>query len=188
MTKKIILFGDSITGGYVNHENTDILDRLATQHLSNMGFPGYEFINMGVNGETSRDGLKRAAEVAEQDSKFVVIFFGDNDAVDQHVSPQEYQENLEKMIEKIGGAKVILLSPGYIRVMDQTVLEVYVAAAKNAAGDEATFLNLYHHMTVYPGKNEFLQSDGLHLSELGYDLLSSLIARDIKIKLLAEQN
>lgn len=184
---KIVLFGDSITGGYINHENTDILERLTAQHLSNMGFPGYTFINQGVNGQTSRNGLARVAEVSAEDAEIVVIFFGVNDAVDQKVTLQDYQKNLAKMIEQIGSDKIILVSPSYIRIMNQDILKAYVAAAQAAAGAETAFLNLYQHMVVYPGKNEFLQSDGLHLSETGYDFLSALIARDIKIKLLAKE-
>lgn len=183
---KIILFGDSITGGYLNRENTDILEGLTSKHLSNMGFPGYTFINKGVNGETSRNGLARVGEVIQEDAEIVVVFFGDNDAVDQRISVPDYQKNLSAIIERIGSEKVLLVSPSYIRIMDQKILEEYVAAAQEAAGNMVHFLNLYQHMVAYPGRNDFLQYDGLHLSEDGYDFLSALIARDIKFKLVKD--
>lgn len=178
--KKIVLFGDSITGGYINKENTDILERLTAKHLSNMGVPEHTLVNLGVNGNTSRNGLARVSEVLREDADIAVVFFGDNDAVDQKISVSEYKENLTRIIQQIGRKKVQLVSPSYIRVMDQEVLEDYVTAAGSAAGEDTAFLDLYHHMKVYPGRNEFLQYDGLHLSEAGYDFLAALIAGEIR--------
>ncbi len=37
----------------------------------------------------------------------------------------------------------------------------------------------------YPGVDEFLQEDGLHFSEYGYEFLAALIVREIKGKLMA---
>ncbi|MDH6363881.1 lysophospholipase L1-like esterase [Enterococcus sp. PF1-24] len=186
--RKIVLFGDSITGGYLNYQNSDILTEMTAKHLSNMGFPDNQWVNHGVNGETSRDALRRLATIAAENADLVVVFFGDNDIIDEKVAVAEYQANLQKIVEQLGADKVLLVGPTYIRSVDQSLLQQYVAAAEAVGKETVSFLNMYQHMTVYPGVNEFLQTDGLHLSEAGYDLLSSLIARDLKVKMLKDSN
>lgn len=186
--KKIVLFGDSIIGGYLNNKNTDITERLVGKHLADMGFPGYTFVNLGVNGDTSREGLVRVDQAVEEAGDFVVVFFGDNDLVSDRVSVAAYQEFLEKIVAELGGKeKVILVGPSYIKTVPEEKLAKYVVAAKQVGENALSFIDLNHHMKVYPGHDEFLAEDGLHLSEAGYDFFTALIARNIKNYLLTQQ-
>ncbi|WP_265455980.1 SGNH/GDSL hydrolase family protein [Enterococcus sp. HY326] len=188
--KKVVLFGDSITAGYLDNQNTDIVEKLAAKHLADMGFPGYVFENYGVNGDTSVDGVARLAEVkkAAEDAEFVMVFFGDNDLTNQKVAVADYQANLEKIVAELGAAKkVLLVGPSYVKTVSEAVLAQYVAAAK-AVGEKAlSFIDLNHYMAAYPGRDQFLAEDGLHFSEEGYDFFTALVARDIKEYLLAQQ-
>lgn len=49
-------------------------------------------------------------------------------------------------------------------------------------------VDLNHAMTVYPGSDEFVVSDGVHFSQDGYELVTSLIAVDLKSRELAKSH
>lgn len=189
--KKIVLFGDSLMTGLQAGETTDLLDNYTKDSLAGMGFPDYQIKNLGVRGDSSVDGLQRVAEAVAEKPDYIAILFGDNDAISQVTTPEEYAANLEKIISAFDSEKVIVLSPTYLDMAlrtegDNERQQVYVAAAeKVAAAKGVNFINLYHHMTVYPYPDEFLQADGLHPSDEGYHFIGALIARDIKNKLLA---
>jgi hypothetical protein len=48
-------------------------------------------------------------------------------------------------------------------------------AQEVGAAHNLPVIDLYKAMTVYPGTDEFLQADGLHFSQVGYELLGALI-------------
>ncbi|MGK0606135.1 SGNH/GDSL hydrolase family protein [Enterococcus gilvus] len=191
--KKIVLFGDSLLAGVMNGETSDILDTYIIDELTEMGFPGYSIVKLGKRGETSSDGLARVEEAVDAEGDFVVISFGTNDSLTHENSLEAFGENLKEMIESFDASKVILLTTGYINTAvytagDNERQQLFAQMAKMVAAESGVnVINLYHHMTVYPKPNEFVQSyDGLHPSEEGYHFLGALIARDIKEILLAE--
>ena len=114
--QKIIFAGDSITDcdGYVSY----ISSILWAEH------PEWKInvINRGISGNTSRDLLNRyERDVLEHSPDIVSIMIGINDVwrrfddplAAEHLSSQEYKDNLTKMITQAidGGAKVVLMSP-----------------------------------------------------------------------------
>ncbi|MDT2677618.1 SGNH/GDSL hydrolase family protein [Enterococcus dongliensis] len=191
--KKIVLFGDSLLAGVMKGEPSEILNRYILDELTEMGFPGYEVVNLGKRGESSTDGLARVDEVVEAQGDFVVISFGTNDSLRQKNTVEVFGENIKEMIESFDASKVILLTTGYLNTAiitmgDNNRQQRYVQKAKQVAEDiGVNVIDLYHHLTVYPKPNEFIQTfDGIHPSTEGYHFLGALIARDIKEKLLAE--
>ncbi|MBO0451374.1 MULTISPECIES: SGNH/GDSL hydrolase family protein [Enterococcus] len=191
--KKIVLFGDSLLAGVMNGETSNILDKYILDELTGMGFPGYELVKLGKRGESSSDGLARVNEAVEAEGDFVVISFGTNDSLKQKNTVEAFGENIKEIIESFDASKVILLTTGYINteilpIGDNDRQQVYVEKAKQIAEEVGVnVIDLYHHMTVYPKPNEFVQTfDGIHPSNEGYHFLGALIARDIKEKLLAE--
>lgn len=191
--KKIVLFGDSLLAGVMKGEPSEILNRYILDELTEMGFPGYEVVNLGKRGESSTDGLARVDEAVEAQGDFVVISFGTNDSLRQKNTVEVFGENIKEMIESFDASKVILLTTGYLNTAiitmgDNDRQQRYVQKAKQVAEDiGVNVIDLYHHLTVYPKPNEFIQTfDGIHPSTDGYHFLGALIARDIKEKLLAE--
>ena len=191
--KKIVLFGDSLLAGVMKGEPSEILNRYILDELTEMGFPGYEVVNLGKRGESSTDGLARVDEAVEAQGDFVVISFGTNDSLRQKNTVEVFGENIKEMIESFDASKVILLTTGYLNTAiitmgDNDRQQRYVQKAKQVAEDiGVNVIDLYHHLTVYPKPNEFIQTfDGIHPSMEGYHFLGALIARDIKEKLLAE--
>ncbi|GAA2914940.1 SGNH/GDSL hydrolase family protein [Enterococcus pseudoavium] len=191
--KEIVLFGDSLLAGVMNGETSDILDKYILAELTEMGFPGYRIVKFAKRGETSSDGLARIDEAVEAEGDFVVISFGTNDSLKQGDSLETFGENLKEIIESFDASKVILLTTGYINTDiypkgDNDRQQLFAQKAKMVAAESGVnVIDLYHHMTVYPKPNEFVQqADGIHPSKEGYHFLGALIARDIKEILLAE--
>ena len=129
----------------------------------------------------------------EAEGDFVVISFGTNDSLKQKNSINLFGENIEQMLRSFDAAKIILLTPGYLNTKirtdgDNERQQIFAERAKQVAEVMGVdVIDLYHHMTVYPEPNEFVQAaDGIHPSMEGYHFLGALIARDIKEKLIAE--
>ena len=181
---KMVLFGDSITAGYTKKEITAKLTCRMSEY-----FPKADIINAGIPGETTEDGLKRIeAHVLKYKPDIVVIFFGANDAArHKFVSLDRYQRNLEEMIRLIGQEKVVLVSPPYtnqlLRHTDRPLerLMLYRDVTKKLAKKyHLPYVNMMTSMMAAPDPNVYLQKDGLHFSNKGYDLLAKEMARAIK--------
>jgi lysophospholipase L1-like esterase len=184
MTKKVVLFGDSITAGWeAPHERTILAD-LVKHYLAEVGKTDVEVVLKGVPGEDTEDGLARLEDVASVDADFNIILFGANDAGSHHaITPAEFEENLVAFAVKLGLEKTILVTPPYHndavgdnRRSNKFIEEYREKTISAAAKIGAPVIDLYHQMTVYPAPNEFLQDDGLHLSQDGYELLASMYA------------
>lgn len=183
--RKIILFGDSLTAGYKDGMITDLLTAPIQRQ-----FPENEIINAGIPGDTTRDALQRIENhVLRYSPDLVTVFFGANDsAVYRDVTVEEYEQNLRVMIDKISSDKVLLISPPYIsqklRGEDHpfSILEKYVNVTKNLAKEyQLDYLDLFQEM-LRDDSDLWLQNDGLHFSEYGYDQFQELICEKLKNK------
>ena len=100
----IIAFGDSLIEGVGASEGNDFISLLSREI-------GQPIINVGISGNTTRDGLKRIGkDVLSKDPKIVLISLGGNDYL-KRVPKDETFENLENIITQIQnkGAVVLLL-------------------------------------------------------------------------------
>lgn len=189
---KIAIFGDSIS--------TKIEMKNLTEHfLRYMRFPG-EVELFAVSGEDTQDALKRLDTVVAAQADYNYIFFGANDAADHHnVSPEQFATNLTTFVTALGADKTSLVTTAYVN--EKAIAEThempgrsnanvakYVAAAKAVAEKTgAKIVDLNHAMTIYPGSDEFVVADGVHFTEVGYELVTSLIAADVKSRELAKK-
>ena len=101
---RIICFGDSLTScGGENGRYSDILqDR----------FPGHEFINAGIGGETFVDARVRLqADVLAQAPDVVVIAFGANDWWQDERPVAQWGDDLDYLVREIKaiGAQIVVL-------------------------------------------------------------------------------
>lgn len=180
---KILLFGDSITAGYMDGETTMLYNNALSDFLLKRGIKAACY-NAGVPGETSADGLRRAKRVAGYPYDIVLVMFGVNDAADhRYIERMHYLENLKKIISYFQKEKLILVSPSWV---DETLhperpdkrLRAYVAAARKAAEmSGVAFVDLYQAMQ--PAPKQYLQPDGMHFASAGYLLLAKIIGKKI---------
>ena len=188
---KVAVFGDSISAKIEMKNWTE-------DFLKRMGFPG-EVVLFAVPGEDTHDALKRLDQIVAAQADYNYIFFGANDAADHHeVTPADFAANLTTFVTALGADKTSILTPAYVN--EAAIAEThdmpgrsnanvaqYVAAAKAVAEQTgAKIVDLNHAMTVYPGSDEFVGADGVHFSQDGYELVTSLIAVDVKSRELAK--
>ena len=89
----IVCFGDSVTRAYVPFLESE---------LKGTRYSNYKIINEGIDGNTSRDALERIEEILTYKPEVVILGFGMNDcARDSNISPEEYKENMSKIISEL---------------------------------------------------------------------------------------
>ncbi|WP_397536931.1 GDSL-type esterase/lipase family protein [Rummeliibacillus pycnus] len=183
---KIVCFGDSITAreeGYPKPMLTTMLEQKLTEHL---------FINAGVRGDTTVTAVERLEnDVLKRNPDLVTILFGANDsAAHKLVRLEDYEENLRFFVKKIGAKKVILISPAPV---DEALQPHRSNARIKAYGDTVkkisdeigcNFIDFFSALYERSNYREILigiKNDGLHFGEEGYQLLSNMIAKEIRI-------
>ena len=100
-------FGDSLMAGYQLGPNQSFPDRLQAA-LQAKGYD-IEIANAGVSGDTTSGGLARLDWSVPDDTDFVILELGANDAL-RGISPELSRENLDAMIARLKekGIDVIL--------------------------------------------------------------------------------
>ena len=104
----LVCFGDSITAGYgVDPELTYPADM--QRDLDAAGYH-YRVLNMGVSGETTKDGSARVGQVLARRPDWVIVEFGGNDGL-RGLPIADSQKNLLTIVSTLraGGAKVLLV-------------------------------------------------------------------------------
>ncbi|RHW51229.1 lipase [Bombilactobacillus bombi] len=181
--KKIVLFGDAILGG-VHHERvTDCF----TNRIQN-AFADAQIINCSIPGHKTSDALTHfQRDVVNLQPDIVVLFFGANDILTTNeMKPGYFTNNLSHMITEIGPQKVVLVSPPYVdyhKHPDRSwprQLQFALAAEQMAKSYHLPFVNLLDAMQAQKQPEQYLQADGLHFNESGYDLLERLLVPAIK--------
>lgn len=117
---RVVTFGDSTTAprGKVTVYTARIQEK----------FPGVEFLNKGIGGNTTTMAAKRlAADVLAHRPKVVVIQFGINDAAvdlwktppatESRVSLEDYEKTLRSFVTQLReiDAKVVFMTPNQVR-------------------------------------------------------------------------
>ena len=161
----IVCFGDSLTAGYgaaPGHAYPDYL----LEDLSAHGYR-YHVVNMGVSGNTTKDGVDRLKDVLAIHPAVVIVEFGGNDGL-RGLPITQTRTNLDLIVSTLlkSGAKVVLagitLPPNYgsdyIRQFDET----YQLLARKYHIPMLPFLlkNVYN----IPGD---MQQDGIHATAQG---------------------
>ncbi|MDN4073730.1 GDSL-type esterase/lipase family protein [Fictibacillus terranigra] len=180
--KTLVCFGDSIT----SKEKSDDGSLRLTSRVR-LSLQKWNVINAGVPAETTRVALTRFQEdVLRHNPDLVTILFGANDASSHRlIEVEEYKNNLEYMIEKLGPSKVILVSPSPVNERFQHArsnegLKHYAKAVRELAKKYNThFVDLWAEMI---GKDycQMLNEDGLHFNKKGYKLLADLVIQKME--------
>ncbi len=114
---RIVFLGDSITSAEWVHPNwREIIEYVLKSELELMDPENWKnaywkirFINMGLNGATTRDFLDYSNEVVEYKPDLVIFQTGDNDK-GQNISDHEKLNNINYIRSKFGnaGIKIVL--------------------------------------------------------------------------------
>lgn len=170
----VVCFGDSLTAGY----GVDADESYPTRLQADLDHDGYRYrvVNMGISGETTKDGLSRVDRVLAVKPAVVLVEFGGNDGL-RGIPVANSRANLDAIVARLqtAGIKVMLagitlppqFSAAYIKDFDQT----YSLIAKKYSVPLYPFLL----KDVY-GVAGSIQPDGIHPTAQGCRQVAKNIA------------
>ncbi|SEB43783.1 acyl-CoA thioesterase-1 [Terriglobus roseus] len=174
----IACFGDSLTAGYgVDVESSYPAD--LQRDLDSAGYR-YRVVNMGISGETTKDGLARVDRVLAMKPAVVVVEFGGNDGL-RGVPVASSRSNLDSIVSKLqnSGTQVamagITLPPQYSQPYIKSFNETYTVLAKKHKVPLLPFV--LQGVYGVPGS---IQQDGIHPTAQGCKQVSRNIFGLIK--------
>ncbi len=197
---RIVFAGDSVTDmGSTNPVGEGLFDNVGRSYVrivENMLATWYPDVfirvtNSGIGGNTSRDLLKRFdRDVVELKPDWVSICIGINDVWRQfdspaitssHVSPEEYEQNVEEMILKVKDnvKGVFILSPYIIEPNSEDMMRArmneYVAIAKKLADKHGCkfidFQKMYEDYCKIR-HSSYIAWDRIHPNQIGATLMA----------------
>ncbi len=179
----LVCFGDSLTAMEESRDGYERLTPRLRKQLSE-----WTIVNSGISGETTRAALARLQEdVLRHSPDLVTILFGSNDASEhRRINLQEYERNLEIMIDRITPKKTILISPPPVIEASQEKrrnkeLERYAQVTRKIANKRGCyFIDLWNYFLQNDLYKKMLVNDGLHFNERAYLFLSELVIDQIK--------
>ncbi len=186
MDKTICIFGASSTWGAWDYEKSGWANRLRL-FLDSENYDIFTY-NLGVSGDTTNELLKRFDVEAEARQPTLIIFsIGDNDSIyiksqnKQMVSLQQFEKNLQKLIDKAKKFTNIIIFLGCKKVDELKTTPIpwgtdYYYTNKNLSLynqkiKEVSNKNKVHYLEIFDLlKNEDFE-DGLHPNPQGHQKL-----------------
>ena len=161
----IACFGDSLTAGY----GVDAADAYPSRLQILLDKAGYHYrvVNLGISGETTKDGLARIDRVLALHPAVTVVEFGGNDGL-RGVPVASSRANLDSIVEHLrsGGTQVamagITLPPQFGQTYIQQFNETYHVIAKKYSVPLYPFL-----LQDVWGISGSIQQDGVHPTAQG---------------------
>ena len=121
-TKKLLIFGDSISAGYGIKESENWV-ALLTDKLNENSKINYILINSSVSGDTTSGGLNRLKWLLEKkDTDIAIVCLGANDML-RGIKPNLIKQNLNQIMEILKEQKVTVLLAGMLA--QETFGEMY---------------------------------------------------------------
>ena len=161
----IACFGDSLTAGY----GVDAADSYPSRLQALLDQAGYHYrvVNLGISGETTKDGLARVDRVLALHPAITVVEFGGNDGL-RGVPVASSRANLNSIVDRLrnGGTSVALagitLPPQFGQAYIQQFNQTYHLVANKYSVPLYPFLL----QDVY-GVSGSIQQDGVHPTAQG---------------------
>ena len=161
----LVVLGDSLVAGYELGPGEDYPAQLEAA----LGDAGYQvaIANAGVSGDTTSGGLARLDWSVPDDTDFVILELGANDAL-RGVSPDLTRENLDAMISGLKARGIDVILAGMLAPPNMG--DDYAAAFNPIYPDLAE----KHDVTLYPffldgvtAQEDKLLADGMHPNAVG---------------------
>ena len=173
-SKKIIVFGDSLTAGYGLDDVKNAFPGLIQDKIDSL-YLGYTVINSGVSGETTSGGINRIDWVLNEEPDIFILELGANDGL-RGVQLEQTKENLQGIIDavkkKYPSAKIVLAGMQLPPNMGQT----YTTEFKNifpALAEKNNISLVPFLLDNVGGVASLNQSDGIHPTEEGHKILAA---------------
>lgn len=164
----ILAFGDSLTYGFGASSESSYPAIMQSK-------TGIRVINAGVNGELSREGLKRLPKFLKQKPDLVILCHGGNDIL-QNLSKEQLKINLLEMIRQIkkSGSEVLLVGVPDFSVIGFDTLSIYDDVAKESG------VMYEDEVLRYIELHRALKSDYIHPNDKGYEMMADTFIKILK--------
>jgi acyl-CoA thioesterase-1 len=177
--KVLVVFGDSLSAGYGLEPGQSYPDDLQKK-FDQLEYP-WRVVNLGISGDTTEGGVARMDTATSLKPAIVLLELGGNDGL-RGLPLAITRKNLATMIQTFqkAGARVVLAGmtlppnygPDYIRDFQKIYKDL---AAK-------------YHLTLIPflladivtPDLRYLQSDGIHPTAAGAEIVSGTVLRALK--------
>jgi lysophospholipase L1-like esterase len=174
--KNLVLFGDSMLGCF----GTNLIKKLESS------VDDLHVHNCAVGGATTEDGLRKVKYIASLKPDIVLLSFGINDIFQTKKLPNEFLNNLIKIISTFKGARIIIwLTPKANDINDvegtikfnSDILRYHDEIRKYCQLNKIESIDSLNHYKIEVGKkDQYHEDDGIHLTDDGYEpLVSSLV-------------
>ena len=166
----LVCFGDSLTAGHGTDAGQAYPDYLQTD-LDRRGLH-YRVVNLGVSGNTTKDGVARLPEVLALHPSVAVVEFGGNDGL-RGLRIEDSRANLDTIVSTLqkAGIKVALagitLPPDYGPDYIQQFTQTYTVLAQKYHVPLLPFL--LNHVYGVPG---MMQRDQTHATARGNQIVA----------------
>jgi acyl-CoA thioesterase-1 len=174
-TKTVLFFGDSITAG-LGVDKSQAFPALVQNRIDSLELK-YEVINGGLSGETSAGGLRRIDWILQRHIDIMILELGGNDGL-RGIDLSSTKENLQQIIDKVQAKNP-----------DVAIILAGMQVPPNLGQDYTTeFQNIYpdlaeeNDLPLIPmimdkigGSEELMQSDGLHPTPEGHEVIAETI-------------
>lgn len=181
--KSIVLFGDSLLSR---------MGRVNIHQLEN-NVDGLIVCNCAIGGINTRDAIKRMNLIAKIKPEYVCLSFGVNDGYPFHaekVPIEEFVNNLISIIKVFDKSKIILFPcpPGYdandpagTKKFNDAMQEYNLKIKEVTQQTGARYIDsdLIYGKLAESNQNYHIE-DGLHLNDLGYEILVAELSKIIK--------
>jgi acyl-CoA thioesterase I len=170
----IIAFGDSLVSGVGSSEDNDFVSVLSRKI-------GQPIINMGMPGETTKDGVKRINAINDYKPKVVLVLLGGNDAL-QRIEPEATFANLRTIVNEVHarGAIVVLIGvrggilndryPGAFEALSRELDTAYVPDILDGLFGDQRYM-----------------SDAVHPNDAGYAIVAERVYRVLEPLLISKE-
>ena len=186
----IVAFGSSSTAGYgATSPDFNYPNRLAAQLRRQYPTADISVVNAGKGGEDAPEMMKRLqTSVIDMHPDLVIWQVGTN-AVLRNLDPDETAKLVEEGVARLqaGGSDVVLIDPQYSpRVNEHAesagkmtkLLGKVAELRKVGVFPRFAVMKDWHEKQAIPIEN-FVISDGLHMSDWGYACFAQLLGDDI---------
>ena len=196
--------GDSLTRGFVPYDPsrpmgpgipyTSYLDNIVITDLSRRGVEdvSVQFVNFGVNGDSTRGMLRRLeSRVAPLEPDYVIVWGGINDLYGGS-PPEDIMENLRALYVKTSeiGAEPIACTLTSVTGFDaaiQSIKAVNSMIVGHCSENSILFADLFGATSDDEGRLEGrFSSDGVHLTGEGNERVAQAIYEDV-VKIVLEK-
>ena len=174
-TKRIVIFGDSITAGY-GIDNEAAFPALLQTKIDAAALP-YSVINAGLSGETSAGGLRRIQWILRQPLDVFVLELGGNDALrgqDLLATEKNLTAIIAAVKQRFPQAKIVVagmqVPPNLGREYTNQFREMFPRVARENDALLVPFL-----LEGVGGQTHLNQPDGIHPTLQGHQLIAETL-------------